>query len=119
MIEADRVLSTPPLNSSLSRRRALAGLATLSLAPTVAAASAVEPDPVFALIAAKQAADVAHGNAIYVQDAADAQYGHDSQRAWDADEACGEACHRAMDAAWQLADHVRGRCRGASVRKPT
>jgi hypothetical protein len=24
-----------------------------------------------------------------------------------------------MDAAWQLADHVRGRCRGASVRKPT
>jgi hypothetical protein len=144
MIQADSVLSTPPLNSSsiqeanlppvvlgesvdsfshqpaigqpesqnltsesrkpakgLSRRAALAGLAVLPVALPTVADRAV--DPVFALIAAKQAADIAHGEAIDVQDDADARYGDDSQEAWDADEACGEACHRAMDAAWQLA----------------
>jgi hypothetical protein len=84
----------------LSRRNLLGALAVLPVAlPTAVAA----PDPIFALIAAKQAADIAHGNAIDVQDDADARYGHDSEQAWEADEACEEACHRAMDAAWQLA----------------
>jgi hypothetical protein len=84
----------------LSRRNVLAGLAVLPVALPTAADRTV--DPIFALIAAKQAADVAHGEAIDVQDDADVRYGYDSQQAWDADEACGEACHRAMDAAWQL-----------------
>ncbi|HZR74189.1 hypothetical protein [Bradyrhizobium sp.] len=50
MIEAGSVLSTPPLNTSLSRRGALAGLAALSLAPTSLAAAPAEPDPIFAAI---------------------------------------------------------------------
>jgi len=58
----------------LSRRYLLAGPVML---PATAALPAA-PDPVFALIAAKKAANVAHGSAIDVQDAADAQYGHDS-----------------------------------------
>ena len=98
-----------------TRRRFItiaAGASIVSVGRHVAAAapptstpevSSAPVDPIFALIAAKQAADVAHGNAIDVQDAADVRYGYDSQQAWDADEACEEACHRAMDAAWQLA----------------
>jgi hypothetical protein len=78
-------------------------LAAIPSIPLVLPAVAAEPDPIYAAIAEKQAADVAHGNAIDVQDAADTQYGGDSQQAWDADEACEEACHCAMDAAWQLA----------------
>jgi hypothetical protein len=50
-----------------------------------------------------RAAHAAHGEACDAQDGADVRYGHDSQQAWDADEACEEACHRAMDVAWQLA----------------
>jgi hypothetical protein len=117
MIEADRVLSTPPTNTPIDskRRRFLAiaaGASIVSVGSLVAAAapptstpevSSAPVDPIYAAIAAKQAADVAHGLAIDVQDDADARYGHDSQQAWDADEACEEACHRAMDAAWQLA----------------
>jgi hypothetical protein len=108
------VLSTPPTNTPIdtTRRRFLAvaaGASIVSVGSLVAAAGipttgkAAEPDPIYAALAAKQAADVAHGLAIDVQDDADARYGYDSQQAWDADEACEEACHRAMDAAWQLA----------------
>jgi hypothetical protein len=82
--------------------------------PATAALPAA-PDPVFALIAAKRAADVAHGSAIDVQDAADAQYGHDAQQAWKADEACEEACHRAMDAPCQLARTAPTKLRGLSL----
>ncbi len=120
MIEADRVLSTPPLNTSstqegspspeslkaaerLSRRGALAGLAALSLAPTAAAVTIDKPDPAFALIAAMRAAHIAHGAAIDAQDEAESRYGRHSQEAWDADEACGAACHKSQEVAWQIA----------------
>lgn len=113
MIEADRVLSTPRITASKidlpdqARRRLLTIAAGGAVAATIPIATLAgiptAADPVFALIAAKQAADVAHGDAITVQDKADVRYGYDSPQAWDADEACEEACHRAMDAAWQLA----------------
>lgn len=95
-----------PNTPILSRRAAMAGIASAVALPTavgIPTTAAASDDPVFALIEAKRAADVAHGDAIDVQDDADARYGHDSQQAWDADEACEEACHGAMDAAWQLA----------------
>lgn len=49
MTEADRVHSTPPLNTSaISRRAALTGLAVL---PVVApGAAATEPDPIYSVI---------------------------------------------------------------------
>jgi hypothetical protein len=78
----------------------MVGLAAL---PAVCPSAAAAPDPVFAQIAAKRAADIAHGEAIDVQDAAEDQYGFRSQQAWDADEACEKAGNFAMDAAWQLA----------------
>jgi hypothetical protein len=62
MIKADRLHSTPPLNSSsiptreptegLSRRHMLAGLATLPALPAAAAVMPPEVDPIFALIEA-------------------------------------------------------------------
>ena len=50
----------------LSRRLALAGLAMLPVA--LPAATAAEPDPAFALIAEKVAADAAHGVEFDAQD---------------------------------------------------
>jgi hypothetical protein len=87
----------------LSRRLILAGVASAAALPTAAVIPTVAADPAFVLIAAKRAADAAHGNAIDAQDAADVQYGYDSEQARDADEARERACHRAIDAAWQLA----------------
>lgn len=65
MIEADRVLSTPPLNTSvsLSRRNMLAGLAALPAAGPAIATAAV--DPLFDLIDAHRVAQVAHLAAIH------------------------------------------------------
>jgi hypothetical protein len=75
----------------------------LPIAAALPATADAAADPVFTLITEKLAADAAHGAAIDVQDAADVLYGYDSDQARDADETCEQACHRAMDAAWQLA----------------
>ncbi len=59
MTQADRVRSTPPLNTSvsLSRRHMLAGVAVTTALPTAAiAATTAEPDPIFAAIAASREA---------------------------------------------------------------
>ena len=59
MTQADRVHSTPPLNTSvsLSRRHMLAGVAVTTALPTAAiAATTAEPDPIFAAIAASREA---------------------------------------------------------------
>jgi hypothetical protein len=111
MTKADSVHSTPrktapKMNLPVDRTRrhfltvAAAGAAAAAI-PTAALTAA--PDPAFALIAEKRAADIAHGNAIDAQAEADGRYGDDSEQAWDAAEACEEACDRAMDVAWQLA----------------
>jgi hypothetical protein len=89
MTQADRVLSTPPTNTPVdtTRRRFLAvaavgsmigagSLAAVAMTPNdvpqaVTVPRHYGPDPAFALIADKQAADIAHGEAIDAQDAAD------------------------------------------------
>jgi hypothetical protein len=92
---------SPGPANGLSRRSMLGAIAVLPALPV--AAVAAEPDPIFALIEAKRAADIAHGDAITMQDRADTQFGFDSDESFEADERCEAACYAAHDAAWQLA----------------
>jgi hypothetical protein len=89
MAQADSVHSTPPTNTPIdkTRRRFLTVAAVGSMigAGSLAAVAMTQtdvpqavtvprhsmPDPAFALIADKQAADIAHGEAIDAQDEAD------------------------------------------------
>jgi hypothetical protein len=130
MTQADSVLSTPPTNTSAidqpmfppadpSRRRflAVAAVASVVSAGTLAAAAAMDPsvpaavtmprhstpDPALALIADKRAADVAHCEAIDAQDEADGRYGSHSDEASEADDHC-EAAGQAVNVIdWKLA----------------
>jgi hypothetical protein len=61
------------------------------------------PDPAFALIADKRAADIAHGEAIDAQDEADNKYGSHSDEASEADDRCGAACDAVHAIDWKLA----------------
>jgi hypothetical protein len=113
MIEANRVLSTqrrsasktnPPVDQA--RRRLLsvaAGGAVAGVVSTVSFAAAAEPDPIFALIAAKRAADAAHGDACDMLNDAERRYGFNSDEAETAFEDGGPACHAAYEAGWPLA----------------
>jgi hypothetical protein len=108
MTQADSVHSTPRADSPSkpSRRHMLAGLAILPALPAravAAAAAAAEPDPIFALIETKRAADTAHGDAIDVLDQLYRAGDDSSEAAFEADEKCEQACHFAMDLGWQLA----------------
>lgn len=58
MIQADRVHSTPPTNTSLSRRNMLGALTVL---PVALPAAAAEPDPIFAAIESHKGAGGALG----------------------------------------------------------
>ncbi len=89
----------------LSRRAALAGFAMLPAAvPALAAVAGIPtPDPVFALIEAKQAADVAHLNSCNVLNEAERRYGVGSDEAEAAFIDGGPACHAAYEAACLLA----------------
>jgi hypothetical protein len=118
MTQADSVLSTPPPNTPVdtTRRRFLAA-ADVASAGTLAAAAAMDPsvpaavtiprhsgpDPAFALIADKRAADVAHCEAIDAQDEAEDRYGIRSDEASEAADRCGAACHAAHAIDWKLA----------------
>jgi hypothetical protein len=126
MAKADSVLSTPPINTSAidhpmmfpprdpTRRRFLATaavasafgagtLAAAAMAPSVPAAVAVprhsKPDPAFALIADKRAADVAHEKAIDAEEEAE-EHGIGLDEAYDR---CSAACHAAQAIYWKLA----------------
>jgi hypothetical protein len=60
MQEADSVLSTPPINTSQSRRAVLAGIGSAAVIPTTAALAATPTvDPIFAAIDAFRQADAA------------------------------------------------------------
>src|SRR5882672_3939954 len=61
------------------------------------------PDPAFALIADKRAADIAHGEAIDVQDEADDRYGFHSDESSEADDRCLVACRAVNAIDWKLA----------------
>jgi hypothetical protein len=79
----------------------LGGLAILPALP--AAVAAAEPDPIFKLIEAKRAADVAHLAALGALNEAECRHGVGSDETNDADDNGGPACHAAFDAAWSLA----------------
>jgi hypothetical protein len=131
MAKADSVLSTPPTNTSAidhpmmfpprdptwRRFLAVAAVASAVSASTLATATMApndvpqavtvpkhsRPDPVFALIADKRAADVAHCEAIDAQDEAEGRYGIRSDEASEADDRC-EAAGQAVNAIdWRLA----------------
>jgi hypothetical protein len=80
----------------------LGGLAVLPAALPVAAAAA-EPDPIFALIEAKRAADIAHLHAIEAQDEAEIRTGMRSDATWEARDRCGDAVGVVNEADWKLA----------------
>jgi hypothetical protein len=119
------VLSTPPTNTSAidhpmmfpprdpTRRRFLAvaavgsvvgagSVATAAMAPSLAV-PAILPDPAFALIAEKRAADIAHGEAIDAQDDASSRHGFHSDEESEADDRCGLACDAVHAIDWKLA----------------
>src|SRR5258705_3232752 len=109
----------PPVDTT--RRRFLVvsaigsmiGAGSLGFAAAAAAANDVpqavtvprhsKPDPAFALIADKQAADVAHGEAIDVQDEADERSGFHSDGSSEADDRCLVACRAVNAIDWKLA----------------
>jgi hypothetical protein len=131
MSKADSVYITPPTNTSAidhpmmfpsidpTRRRflAVAAVASVVSAGTLAAAAAMDPsvpaavtvprhsrpDPEFALIADKRAADIAHGEAIDAQDEASVRYGFHSDEESEADDHCLAACHAVHAIDWRLA----------------
>jgi hypothetical protein len=61
MTQADSVLSTPPTNTSVTRRKMIGAMATVGAGAIAAAAPAIaglaEPDPIFAAIEAFRRAD--------------------------------------------------------------
>jgi hypothetical protein len=131
MAKATCVLSTPPTSTSAidhpmmfrprdpTRRRFLAVTAGASVvsagtlaaamvrAPSVLVAVTISrqsrPDPVFALIAEKRAADVAHGEAIDAEDEAEDRYGIHSDEALEAADRCGAAGQAVNAIDWKLA----------------
>ncbi|SRR6266481_1037349 len=122
MIQANSVLSTPPTNTPVvdtTRRRFLAVAAVGSIvgAGSLGFAAAApndvplavttprhsRPDPAFALIAEKLAADIAHGEAIDAQDEADSRYGFHSDESSEADDRCLVACRAVNAIDWKLA----------------
>jgi hypothetical protein len=90
----------------LSRRLALAGLAMLPAVgiPATASADVPDPDPAFALIAKKLAADAAHCEAIDAQDAV--EFGDDPDAKAEAWQRCCDACRVVNEADWRLATTV-------------
>ena len=129
MAKADRVYITPRTNTSAidhpmfpprdpTRRRFLAvaavasvvsagSLAAAATAPDVPQAVTVpnhgRPDPAFALITEKLAADAAHGEAIDAQDEAESDDGYDPDAVDEAWQRCCDACSIVNKADWRLA----------------
>jgi hypothetical protein len=107
----------PPRDPTRRRFLAVAAVASAVSAGTLAAAAAMDPsvpaavtmprhsrpDPAFALIADKRAADIAHGEAIDAQDEADDKYGDRSDEASEASDRCLAACHAVHAIDWRLA----------------
>src|ERR1035437_7842300 len=121
MTQADRVHSTPPTNTSATnparpvdttRRRFItiaAGASIISVGSLAAAAMPISAtpvsalDPVFALIAEKRAADVAHDKAIDTYGGFDNRRDRSSDAAIEACENSAAACHYANEVDWNLA----------------
>ena len=122
MTQADRVLSTPPLNTHIdtNRRRFLTVAAGASVASVgILAAAAAMPaavtdssacaiDPAFALIAVHRAAEIAHGEVIDAQDEAEDKYGIHSEEAWEAADRWGAMGDEVNAICWKLATTLAG-----------
>jgi hypothetical protein len=111
MTQATRVYSTPPTNTPVdpTRRHLLtvaAGGAVAAAIPTATLTAATAVDPAFALIAEKQAADVAHEKACDTLSDAEERYGFQSDAVEGAWENSGAACHAADEVGWKLAQTV-------------
>jgi hypothetical protein len=108
MTRADRVLSTPPLNTptDTNRRRFLAVAAGASVAGVGALAVAGIPtsaDPAFALIAAHRGAEIAHCEVIDAEAEVETKYGSYSDEVWGARDRSGDAAHEVNVICWKLA----------------
>ena len=121
MTQADSVHSTPPINTSATnppgpvdttRRRFItiaAGASIISVGSLAAVAMPISAtpvsalDPVFALIAEKRAADVAHDKAIDTYGEFDNRRDRSSDAAIEAWENSAAACHYANEVDWKLA----------------
>jgi hypothetical protein len=113
MTQADTRDSTPRITASKTnppvdqaRRRLLtiaAGGAVAAAIPAATLAAAPAVDPIFALIAAKRAADLAHDRACGALNEAEVRYGVDSDEADEVFALGGSACHAAYEAGWPLA----------------
>jgi hypothetical protein len=109
MTQADSVHSTPPTNTSLSRRAVLAGIAAAAALPIAAAIPTTEAattDPAFVLIAEKLAADVAHDKAIDIQGEFEGRGDFSSDAVIEAQENSAAACHFANEVDWKLATTI-------------
>jgi hypothetical protein len=117
MAKANRVHSTPPINTPIdtTRRRFLAVSAGASVASVGTLAAAAMPaaapgspacavDPAFVLIAEKLAADVAHCEAIDAQGEIEGRGDFRSAAAIEAQDNNAAACHFANEADWKLAN---------------
>src|SRR5258705_10651634 len=107
----------PPVDPMRRRFLAVAAVGSMAGAGSLAAAALASsdiplavttprhsrPDPAFALIADKRAADIAHGEAIDAQDEADERYGFHSDESSEADDRCLVACRAVNAIDWKLA----------------
>jgi hypothetical protein len=84
----------------LSRRNLLGAMAAVPVVGIPMAAAEPQPDPAFARIAEKLAADGAHGAAIDAQD--EAESGDDPDAAEEAFQRCCVACSVVNEADWRL-----------------
>ena len=118
MAKADSVHSTPPTNTSAidapkstgnphTRRSVLGAIAAATAAVTVAGArpAGASPtvDPIYALIAEKRAADVAHGKAIDAQDEVEERGDLSSDAAIEVQDNSEAACDLVNEVDWKLA----------------
>jgi hypothetical protein len=108
---------TPPVDTTRRRFLTVAAVGSIVGAGSLGFAAAApndvpqavttprhsRPDPAFVLIAEKLAADVAHGEAIDVQDEADDRYGFHSDESSEADDRCLVACRAVNAIDWKLA----------------
>jgi hypothetical protein len=124
MTKADRVLSTPPTNTSATNRPGPVdptrrGFITLAAGASIVSVGSLavagiptseqdagfpaDPDPAFALIAEKLAADIAHCEAIDAQGEFDRRGDYSSDAAMETQDNSAAACDLVNDADWKLA----------------
>jgi hypothetical protein len=84
---------------------AAAGASALAVLPAALPTAAATADPVFALIAEKRAADIAHGEAIDALTEAEdnSDFSTDASFWAEADDNCEAACHFVHEIDWKLA----------------